>query len=266
MALRRSKFLIISMLFIESLYSQYMDFDTSHQQVYSQEQYSNGDINNSSFVAFSDSTIEIFNNQSLNPSMDETSWKRVFSKVDFKESDNKKDSLNKKEKKTKKERRTNSVSFSAGNLSWLWYTLAIAVILSVIFFLLPWMKTRNVKNELNEEILFGDENPDESALIQSNIRKSFQIAYDKGDYRVAFRLLYLDTLKRFVEKNWIVYRKEKTNFDYLMQLSNKPVYSAFGQLTLAFDEIWYGDIVPDAQQMSTFLKLFDDIEKEVKRA
>lgn len=86
---------------------------------------------------------------------------------------------------------------------------------------------------------------EEDDLINQSI---FDISYDQEiqkainsqNFRLAIRLLYLQTLKRLAEENIIQYKQERTNNDYVMQLYNTGYYKDFFQLTRHFEYTWYG--------------------------
>lgn len=91
----------------------------------------------------------------------------------------------------------------------------------------------------------------------------FDIDYDSAlkravaaqNYRLAIRLMYLQTLKELALRNLIQYRQERTNNDYLMQLFQTVYYKDFFRLTRHFEYAWYGQfaVPPDS---------FDQIRKE----
>jgi len=86
---------------------------------------------------------------------------------------------------------------------------------------------------------------EEDDLVNQSI---FDINYDQEihraiaaqNYRLAIRLLYLQTLKRLSEENIINYKQERTNNDYVMQLFNTGYYKDFFRLTRHFEYAWYG--------------------------
>lgn len=66
-------------------------------------------------------------------------------------------------------------------------------------------------------------------------------AVSNQDYRLAVRLQYLDVLKRLDEKKWIKWTANKTNQDYVGELSKHKLGPSFNLLTYHFDYTWYGD-------------------------
>lgn len=76
----------------------------------------------------------------------------------------------------------------------------------------------------------------------------FSISYDReiqkaisaGNYRLAVRLHYLRLLSRLAEKNIIRYQPDKTNFDYILQVQQTPLYADFFRVTRYYEYSWYG--------------------------
>jgi hypothetical protein len=71
--------------------------------------------------------------------------------------------------------------------------------------------------------------------------KAIHDAIANNDYRLATRILYLQTLQQLKETNWIDYRKEKLSSEYQQQLYGTQHYKAFQQCNRYFDYIWYGN-------------------------
>ena len=80
-----------------------------------------------------------------------------------------------------------------------------------------------------------------------NFDGAIQQAIDDKNFRLAVRLLYLQTLKILTDKGKINWQINKTNFHYLHELSDTSHQPEFMQLTKAFENNWYGNIpVPES--------------------
>ena len=66
-------------------------------------------------------------------------------------------------------------------------------------------------------------------------------AFMKKDFRLAVRLLYLQTLKRLTDTGLINYKPDKTNRQYVYELANSAYKSDFETLTRQFEFVWYGN-------------------------
>ncbi|RZK64421.1 MAG: DUF4129 domain-containing protein [Pedobacter sp.] len=67
----------------------------------------------------------------------------------------------------------------------------------------------------------------------------------KGNYRLAVRLLYLETLKHLSDKEIIDWLPNKTNLAYVKEMQGENGHEAFANLTYQFEYIWYGDFPVD---------------------
>ncbi|MFC3561697.1 DUF4129 domain-containing protein [Pedobacter jamesrossensis] len=87
---------------------------------------------------------------------------------------------------------------------------------------------------------------------------------EQGKYRLAVRLLYLRTLKKLTDAEIIQWQPEKTNYNYLTEISKPEIKSEFSQLTHQFDYIWYGDFPVDAETFEPINKSFNHFNSQIK--
>lgn len=87
---------------------------------------------------------------------------------------------------------------------------------------------------------------------------------DQGKYRLAVRLLYLRTLKKLTDAELIQWQPEKTNYNYLTEISKPEIKTEFSQLTHQFDYIWYGDFPIDAQTFEPINQSFNHFNSQIK--
>ncbi len=83
-------------------------------------------------------------------------------------------------------------------------------------------------------------------------------AVEQQNYRLAVRLLYLQTLKRLTDAELIQYKPDKTNRQYVYELANSPRQADFEQLTRQFEFVWYGDFPVDAGR-------FEELQTQFRR-
>ena len=99
----------------------------------------------------------------------------------------------------------------------------------------------NFSNTVDQSIDFDD-----AIRLQMELRQ----------YRLAIRLLYLKVINELRIKEIIHYSKEKTNIDYLRDLTNEDLKSRFYAITTIYNHVWYGDIEIDEDQYERFEKSF----------
>ena len=78
-------------------------------------------------------------------------------------------------------------------------------------------------------------------IHQISFENAIADAIEKKNYRLAVRLLYLQTLKVLTDKQAIEWKLNKTNSDYVREVSAKPWQSIFSKLTYQFEFTWYGE-------------------------
>lgn len=78
----------------------------------------------------------------------------------------------------------------------------------------------------------------------------------KGNYRLAVRLLYLQTLKHLSDRQIIDWLPNKTNSAYVREVHGHNGYEAFANLTYQFEYIWYGDFFIDKTVFAQIQKSF----------
>ncbi len=81
----------------------------------------------------------------------------------------------------------------------------------------------------------------EENIYELDFEKEIHKAVRSGNYRMAVRMLYLQLLRNLSDREIIQYSTDKTNSQYLAQLSGTKFYNDFFTLTRHFDYIWYGE-------------------------
>ena len=90
---------------------------------------------------------------------------------------------------------------------------------------------------LTEKILIVDDDKAGRALLSIYLKEALSI----NDFTLAIRINYLMLLKELNVKKFIYWSKEKTNGEYLNELSSQKCYYDFKKITLAFEIAWYGE-------------------------
>ncbi|MGY0392818.1 DUF4129 domain-containing protein [Bizionia sp. KMM 8389] len=66
-------------------------------------------------------------------------------------------------------------------------------------------------------------------------------ALEDENYRLATRYLYLKTLKLLTNKNIIDWHYDKTNSDYLSEITDTDIKQEFERISYIYDYVWYGE-------------------------
>jgi hypothetical protein len=92
-------------------------------------------------------------------------------------------------------------------------------------------KTKDIIAQVEEEIITSESDFD--ALIRQ--------ALQNANYRQAIRYQYLRTLHLLANKNLVSLAPDKTNFNYVSEITNADNRQAFAALTLNYEYVWYGE-------------------------
>jgi hypothetical protein len=82
-------------------------------------------------------------------------------------------------------------------------------------------------------------------------------------FRLAVRLLYLQTLRLLADKEIISFSKEKTNAVYLRAMAQTKWYKTFANLTLDYEYIWYGEVPVNDAQFNVIHRHFSQFMNEL---
>lgn len=165
--------------------------------------------------------------------------------------------------KEKHNHKNDSFTIDFGPFTWLFYLLLIAAVVYLAYILLNdgssglFTSRGNKKIENIEDITAQNiEHADIKALISN--------AENSNDYRLATRYYYLLVLKSLSLKNYIKFEDDKTNADYLLELSEKPFSKKFEYISYLYNYIWYGEFPLNTVQYNNAKTHFVDLLNQIK--
>ena len=89
----------------------------------------------------------------------------------------------------------------------------------------------------------------EEDINQLNFDELINIAIENKHFKLAVRYLFLKSLKLLSHREFIQLKNNKTNHQYLSEIKNNIIASAFQETTSRFEWIWYGDFPVDENTM-----------------
>ncbi|MBU2946926.1 DUF4129 domain-containing protein [Zobellia uliginosa] len=138
--------------------------------------------------------------------------------------------------------------------------LGVLIYILIRFFLninasaLKQTKTNKALVSLSEE---------EHIIKNENIQELIEQALAKNDFRLAVRYSYLQILKLMSEKELIAWEPQKTNHDYLKEISKAELQNPFSTITRLYDFTWYGDFPISEIEYQKAKKTFLSIAKTI---
>jgi len=102
--------------------------------------------------------------------------------------------------------------------------------------------------------------------LEDNIHEiDFNVELDKavaaGNYRLAVRLFYLQSLKKLSDRSLIDWQPEKTNQAYVAELTDSQRKVQFKQLTLQFEYVWYGEFFIEKESFAELRTAFETFNR-----
>ncbi len=121
--------------------------------------------------------------------------------------------------------------------------IALLILLGFLFMRIH-PRERNRQQTPTAQVLLSE---DEDIIQNQNIQELIQQALKNQNYRLAIRYYYLYVLKELSDKEHIHWESQKTNTDYIAELTNTPLQQQFSKITKLYDFIWYGSFEVDEQ-------------------
>ncbi len=144
------------------------------------------------------------------------------------------------------------------------WVLLIGLALTVLFIFLNEnnihffkRKSKNLYQKSQEEV--KDEN-----IFETNFDIAIKNAVQQQNYTLATRLHYLQLLVLLHSKNKIIYSKEKTNLDYLFNLSGTSYYNDFATATRNYEFVWYGEFEISDIQFNKIEAVFNNLKNQIQ--
>ncbi len=153
---------------------------------------------------------------------------------------------------------------SSGNfLGSFWKVLAViiivALVLVILYFLLRNVKpvdrkiVRNLEDDWNPEI-----------ITKSELELKLDEAEASRNYRECIRIYFTFILKDLIKHQLIDWKKDKTNFQYVIELQGNKYHHEFSTCVNVYDLIWYGEYTIDKSIYDTvkrpLISLYQKIE------
>ncbi|WP_457610244.1 DUF4129 domain-containing protein [Lutibacter sp.] len=116
--------------------------------------------------------------------------------------------------------------------------LGVVLFLLLKFFLKVNLKSSSITSKNNPTVSITEE---EELIKNKDISKLIEQAIQQKNYRLAVRYYYLNILKQLENKELIIWEQQKTNEDYIKEISQKNIQHSFTNLTRLYDFVWYGN-------------------------
>ncbi|UMB61578.1 DUF4129 domain-containing protein [Lutibacter sp. A80] len=100
---------------------------------------------------------------------------------------------------------------------------------------------------------------DEELIKNKDLPKLIKQAIELKNYRLAVRYYYLNSIKQLEHNKLISWEQQKTNEDYIQEISRETIKSAFTNLTRLYDFVWYGNFEINENEFEKIAANFEAI-------
>jgi len=172
--------------------------------------------------------------------LDKKQWQKLSDGVDYR--DDVKEEQQKRKLKEQNESPNERLQLPAiFQNNWVRYGMLFIVALLLLFFIIRLIiqHYHPAITSYNEQSLLETI---EENLLESDIDKFIKQALSQSNYRLALRLYYLKCIKELSIRNRVVWKKDKTNYEYLSELKNWEEQKTFQYITQNYERIWYGEL------------------------
>lgn len=122
-----------------------------------------------------------------------------------------------------------------------WRILLIIIIAALAIFLIYWFIKNKKPREKKIAQDFVDLEWNPEIITKTELEIRLEEALLQENYREGVRIYFTFILKELIRKNWIYWKKEKTNHIYLLEMTGKPNAHLFGEAVRIYDLVWYGE-------------------------
>lgn len=143
------------------------------------------------------------------------------------------------------------------------YFFIAAGVAFVIFVVVKIIGAENIFSKKAKETILHYDVLNEN-IHEIDYEKELQRLVAERKYRLAVRLLYLQALKKLSDADIIQWQPDKTNYNYLTEISRPELKTDFSKLTTQFDYIWYGDFPVDEDKFTPINRSFNQFNQQIK--
>lgn len=106
-------------------------------------------------------------------------------------------------------------------------------------------------------------NTSEENIHNISFENAIKEAVENNNFRLAIRLLYLQSLKQLSDKGYIEWQKDKTNNEYIQEVSGNAWQQLFKKLTYNFEYTWYGEMNVSNENFQNIYKQFQQFNNQL---
>jgi hypothetical protein len=146
-----------------------------------------------------------------------------------------------------------------------WKVLLFILIAGVVILIL-YLIFKNAKPIDKKVIVDVEDDWNPEVITKSELELRLEAAMSGTDYRECVRIYFTFILKELIRKDWIAWKREKTNHHYVMEMAGKPNQLVFMECVRIYDLVWYGEYEIDKEIFEMLRPTLQDYYKTLEPA
>lgn len=139
------------------------------------------------------------------------------------------------------------INFDPPTISPAVWKFLLFVLIFVIVFIVAYLVIKN-RRPGNKKVLVEVENEwNPEVISKTELELKLEDAMNREDYRECIRIYFTFILKELIRKSWINWKKEKTNYHYVLEMHKQPNAFRFNECVRIYDLVWYGEYHIDSE-------------------
>lgn len=151
----------------------------------------------------------------------------------------------------------------APNVGGSFWKVLLFILIAALVILILYLIFKNAKPIDRKVIVDVEDDWNPEIITKTELELRLEAAMAREDYRECVRIYFTFILKELIRKSWIVWKKEKTNHHYVMEMSGKPNQLVFMECVRIYDLVWYGEYEIDEEIFEMLRPTLQDYYKSL---
>ena len=134
-----------------------------------------------------------------------------------------------------------NLNVNAPTINPMFWKILLFLLIFTIVIIVAYVYLKN-KKPTNKKVITDEEdawNPE--TVTKTELELRLEEAINQENYRECVRIYFTFILKELIRKNWIQWKREKTNHDYVIEMTRKKDALSFISCVRIYDLVWYGE-------------------------
>lgn len=144
--------------------------------------------------------------------------------------------------------------------------ILLALLAAIVVLIVYFINKSGYTKTISEAELDDIEISEVDDISGIDLDSLLQQAIKAKDFRLAVRVRFLQVLKSLDHNKLIIWKNEKTNYDYLNEVTIDSIRTPFDEVTYLYEYTWYGEMPLDEDRFNRLQPSFDNLLKQIDKA